>query len=1067
MAENTTTPGNGGKVTHLVIDNNDYTLSIAELPGKIANEGSTVSADHSIAVGSEATASGSASQAFGDQTEAVGQNSHAEGTYSRAEGMASHAEGGCTNVDKSTTIQTSSNGKFPEYGTYAQGNYSHAEGQKTWAAGEASHSEGKNTLASGVSSHAEGYKTEALGECSHAEGATTIASGNNSHAEGTGTKAQKESSHAEGNSTVADGASSHAEGSGTKAEGNDSHAEGYWTEAKGAYSHAEGGSTEAAGDASHAEGFDTAASSDGSHAEGYYTVASGIASHAEGGGPDDITKQVTRTIAGVNHHVRGSTAVGNYSHAEGYQTFAGGASSHAEGVQTQALGNCSHASGEGTIAKGDHQFVIGKYNIEDDTQAFIIGNGDSSARSNACTINHKGTIISKSEDESIFEQLRVNKTLNVGNSLSIQTYDDISQNILSFKGMISASGFSEDKTVLGDFPLSLIIGAYTKQTVGEGDSQQEVIKGETFNYLGSDGNEPLNYAPGYRSHAEGGAMAKDGSDWEFTPAENVTIEGTLAAGDYSHTEGSQTYAKGVASHAEGYRNQAIGNYSHAEGFNTIASGVSSHAEGQRISASDTEYFGEGATGNYSHSEGYMTTAAGEASHAEGKGTKTSNDVAHAEGFYTIASGDCSHAEGVRTEARGQASHAEGYSSSYDGEEKSFDSWKDALYIDEDINTRDAFAIALGDNSHIEGKDSLAIGDCSHAGGLFCVAEGNYSQAEGHMTWAKGQYSTAVGSGTTAWGSCSSAEGGCKTPLWRQIMRASDETERAKGNNLEEWRANFTDAEKKAWIHTNYGRYDKDTSNPKYYTCAYGAGSHAGGESSLAMGDYSFAHGESTYTLHACSTAIGKWNSPTRNSGKSNLIFSVGNGTREGGRSNAFSIDYYGHYYSQGGYSDPGDYAEYFEWVDENPSKEDRIGMVVCLNNDKIEFANSSNDVLGIVSGTPVLVGDCAHSHWCEKFLTDKFGRPIYETIVNKYGEEEKIQKINPNYDPKKEYIPRDSRPEWACVGLIGKIFARDDGTCKPNCYAKPVNGILTHSDERTSIRVMKRTDKDVVRVFIK
>ncbi|NIM10684.1 MAG: hypothetical protein GTO45_01740, partial [Candidatus Aminicenantes bacterium] len=33
-------------------------------------------------------------------------------------------------------------------------------------------------------------------------------------------------------------------------------------------------------------------------------------------------------------------------------------------------------------------------------------------------------------------------------------------------------------------------------------------------------------------------------------------------------------------------------------------------------------------------------------------------------------------------------------------------------------------------------------------------------------------------------------------------------------------------------------------------------------------------------------------------------------------------------------------------------------------------------------------------------------------------------KINPDYDKTKEYIPREKRPEWNCVGLLGQLPLR-------------------------------------------
>lgn len=140
-----------------------------------------------------------------------------------------------------------------------------------------------------------------------------------------------------------------------------------------------GSNTTASGRASLAEGIDTKASGFCSHAEGGDTIASGGGSHAEGGG---------------------TTASGIDSHAEGTDTTASGGSSHAEGNKTKAKGYNSHAQGDHTIAHGASQHVFGEYNIEDDSNGEdydergayveIVGNGESSARSNARTLDWDG-----------------------------------------------------------------------------------------------------------------------------------------------------------------------------------------------------------------------------------------------------------------------------------------------------------------------------------------------------------------------------------------------------------------------------------------------------------------------------------------------------------------------------------------------------------------------------------------------------------------------------------------------------------------------------------------------------
>ena len=94
----------------------------------------------------------------------------------------------------------------------------------------------------------------------------------------------------------------------------------------------EGLGSTASGDFSHAEGYSTEASGSISHVEGECSIASGVASHAEG---------------------YSTEASGSISHVEGIFATASGVSSHAEGGSTTAAGECSHAEGSMTYAKGE------------------------------------------------------------------------------------------------------------------------------------------------------------------------------------------------------------------------------------------------------------------------------------------------------------------------------------------------------------------------------------------------------------------------------------------------------------------------------------------------------------------------------------------------------------------------------------------------------------------------------------------------------------------------------------------------------------------------------------------
>ena len=229
-----------------------------------------------------------------------------------------------------------------------------------------------------------------------------------------------------------------------------------------------------------------------------------------------------------------------------------------------------------------------------------------------------------------------------------------------------------------------------------------------------------------------------------------------------------------------------------------------------------------------------------------------------------------------------------------------------------------------------------------------------------------------------------------------------------------------------------------------------------------------------------SMASGKWSAFDTDKQYARII---GNGTDNNNRSNAYTLDWSGNATFAGTVSSAGaDYAEFFEWADGNTEAEDRVGYIVTLDGDKIKLASSDDDVLGIISGTATVLGDNAEWYWNKRYLTDDFGRTIYEdrevtheAAYNDDGElieEEKTEivyapKINPDYDPDKPYINRRNRPEWSAVGMMGKLYVRDDGTAQVNSYVTAKDGIATHSDSKTNMRVMKRVKDNIILVCLK
>jgi hypothetical protein len=295
--------------------------------------------------------------------------------------------------------------------------------------------------------------------------------------------------------------------------------------------------------------------------------------------------------------------------------------------------------------------------------------------------------------------------------------------------------------------------------------------------------------------------------------------------------------------------------------------------------------------------------------------------------------------------------------------------------------------------------------------------------------------------------------------------------------------------------------------------ATGSNSVAMGSATTAMGNGSFAAGYATLAKGYCSIATGALNEADGNyshvtgyknkvngmcgsaagmqtiatgcnfvvginnaengesyeggNSSSSALFTVGNGASTTSRANVFRVSQDGKCRGVSSWTSSGaDYAEMFEWLDGNENNEDRRGLFVTLDGEKVRLANSADDyILGVISADPVVLGD--HSDdWHARYLTDVFGAKIMETRVNSLGQEVQGWAINPDYDPEQEYIGREHRKEWAQVGMLGKLVVVDDGTCTVNGYCYPnANGIATASE--TGYRVMKRIDDTHIRVMIK
>ena len=328
------------------------------------------------------------------------------------------------------------------------------------------------------------------------------------------------------------------------------------------------------------------------------------------------------------------------------------------------------------------------------------------------------------------------------------------------------------------------------------------------------------------------------------------------------------------------------------------------------------------------------------------------------------------------------------------------------------------------NTYIEGSSNYASGSHIHVEGRKCKVYKNNSHSEGYMTICRGNRAHSQNSLTEANGGGSHSEG--------------------------------------------------------FYTKAGSSYQHVQGKVNIEDVNQIYAHivGNGTATI---------------NEAGYNIVVTEYNPR------NIHTVDWNGNAWYAGSVTSNGaDYAEFFEWLDGNTDNEDRIGLLVTLDGEKIKLANSGDEILGIISGTAAVLGDNYECEWNGKYLTDDFGRVIYdeieefineehityEEIENKEtGEKELVEhieyekvsigffkhpRINPNYDPEQTYINRANRPEWDTVGMIGKLYLRDDGTCQVNGYATVgENGIAVASSEKTNMRVLSRVNDNIIKVLLK
>ena len=313
-------------------------------------------------------------------------------------------------------------------------------------------------------------------------------------------------------------------------------------------------------------------------------------------------------------------------------------------------------------------------------------------------------------------------------------------------------------------------------------------------------------------------------------AQNAHAEGSgnTAAGYAAHVEGEQCKVTGRDSHAEGNRTEANGQYCHAEGYYSIANGDYCHAEGNSAYA----------YGDYCHAEGYNTYAYGNYAHVEGY-ANYSGESSSPKSYYNGAYG---HVEGYSNRNYGQYCHAEGYCN----------------YVGVSGNTKYS--------SHVEGQYCNNQGNYSHVEGNYNYNYGDYNHVEGSSNYSVyGSYNHVEGGSNNL-----DSAGGCQyNHIEGQQNRVyKNSTTNTNGyychaegvnNYIYGGYANHAEG------NSNY-IYGPTACHVEGQSCyANTFASHAGGQNSQAGGygrldgAMGFAHGMYVQTYNVCETAFGYYN----------------------------------------------------------------------------------------------------------------------------------------------------------------------------------------------------------------
>ncbi|MBI2520097.1 MAG: hypothetical protein HYV97_06760 [Bdellovibrio sp.] len=360
----------------------------------------------------------------------------------------------------------------------------------------------------------------------------------------------------------------------------------------------------------------------------------------------------------------------------------------------------------------------------------------------------------------------------------------------------------------------------------------------------------------------------------FTPPTTCTIDYSTDFTTFAFTEANykwkySTESVGLFNGSGDSSNVSGGSKNVAIGYNAVAKngyaiGIGYNADALNSYSVAIGYDANATTFSHNMALGSQSTASGDSSIAVGHLASATGYQAGAFGYNANASGDTSFASGIRAQATGASSTAIGA-----GKFECISALDFLCLIMKKgacCFSTSSGPVASGSRSNALGFSALASGSSSTAVGAGSTASGTSSLAIGDSVMAAGSRAIAIGNGATV--SSSSSNG---VAIGYNAGVGDNVSGTALGNNARAQGGNYTVS-----IGTN-----TTVSSPSGWAIAVGADSNAAGYQSTAVGDLTFANGDSATMLGAGGSAVANSTSVGANcdNGEGNSILLCSGGGR--------------------------------------------------------------------------------------------------------------------------------------------------------------------------------------------